>query len=105
MFASVSGEEFALILPGTDLRAAMRVADKIRAEIESNEIQVEGVVIAMTSSFAVAMISDKDTCLSDIIIRADRALYHSKRAGRNQVDIESSQLMLAVDGTIKPISR
>jgi diguanylate cyclase (GGDEF)-like protein len=60
VFAIVGGEEFALILPGTDLPAAMRVADKMRAEIEYNEIQV---------------------------------------------DIESSQLMLAVDGTIKPISR
>jgi len=39
-----------------------------------------------------------------MVLRADRALYRSKRAGRNQVDLESSQLMLTADGTLKPVS-
>ena len=58
----------------------------------------------MTASFGVATISDKDACLTDIVVRADRALYRSKRAGRNRVDLESSQIMRAPDGTFKPIS-
>jgi diguanylate cyclase (GGDEF)-like protein len=57
----------------------------------------------MTASFGVAAISEKDTCLTDIIIRADRALYRSKRAGRNRVDLESSQFMRAVDGTLEAV--
>ena len=36
--------------------------------------------------------------------KADQALYAAKRAGRNQVDLESSQLMLAADGTLKPVN-
>ena len=58
----------------------------------------------MTSSFGVATRTDRDSCLTDIIVRADRALYRSKRAGRNQVDLESSQMMLAEDGSLQPIS-
>jgi PleD family two-component response regulator len=57
----------------------------------------------MTASFGVAAISKKDAGLLDAIDRADRALYRSKGAGRNQVDLESSQLMLAKDGTLKPL--
>ena len=45
----------------------------------------------------------KDTALDDMVRRADRALYRSKRAGRNQVDLESSQLMLAADGTLQRV--
>jgi diguanylate cyclase (GGDEF)-like protein len=104
VLARVGGEEFALVLPGTDLHSAMDIADRLRVKIESNEVKVEGVMITMTSSFGVAMVSDRDTCLSDTIIRADRALYRSKRGGRNQVDLDSSQLMLAADGSLKPIS-
>ena len=58
----------------------------------------------MTSSFGVAVLNESDSCLTDTIVRADRALYRSKRAGRNQVDLESSQLMRAADGSLQPVS-
>lgn len=103
ILARVGGEEFALILPGTRLDAALEIAGKLRARVESDEMAVNGVPLKMTASFGVATISDKDSCLSDTIVRADSALYRSKRAGRNQVDLDSSQMMLAVDGTLKRI--
>ena len=103
ILARVGGEEFALILPGTPLDRAIEIADKLRARIEAEEISVNGMPLKMTASFGVAALSDKDSCLSDTIVRADRALYRSKRAGRNQVDLESSQMMMAKDGTLKPI--
>ena len=59
--------------------------------------------LPMTSSFGVATLSAKDKTLDDMVRRADRALYRSKRAGRNQVDLESSQIMLAVDGTLQRV--
>jgi diguanylate cyclase (GGDEF)-like protein len=59
----------------------------------------------MTASFGVAAISEKDTSLTDVIVRADRALYRSKRAGRNRVDLESSQLMRAVDGSLEAVTQ
>lgn len=104
ILARIGGEEFALILPGTRLADAMDIADDLRIKVESNPMLVESSNVRMTASFGVATLSANDTCLSDAIIRADRALYRSKRAGRNRVDLESSQLMLALDGTLKPIS-
>ena len=63
---------------------------------------MEGKDVLMTASFGVATISDKDTCLADIVVRADRALYRSKRAGRNRVDMESSQYLRTCDGSLSP---
>ena len=101
--ARVGGEEFAVLLPGTDLRDAMALADQLCDTIGSSPMELASAGLPMTSSFGVAAISDRDTELDDMVRRADRALYRSKRAGRNQVDLESSQLMLAADGTLRPV--
>jgi len=104
VIARVGGEEFAMLLPGTDLRDAMALADQLCSKIGSNPLDMTSVGLPMTSSFGVAAISEKDASLDDMLLRADRAMYRSKRAGRNQVDLESSQLMLSQDGTLKPVS-
>ena len=104
VIARVGGEEFALLLPGMELRDAMALADQLCTKVGSTPMDVTGVGMPMTSSFGVSAISENDTSLDDIVLRADRALYRSKRAGRNQVDLESSQLMLAADGTLKQVS-
>jgi diguanylate cyclase (GGDEF)-like protein len=105
VIARVGGEEFALLLPGTELRDAMALADQLCDKVGSTPMDLTSIGLPMTSSFGVATISQKDTSLDDMVRRADRALYRSKRAGRNQVDLESSQLMLKEDGTLQPLSR
>ena len=102
--ARVGGEEFALLLPGTELRDAMAIADQLCTKIGATPLKTTVVGLPMTSSFGVAAISDNDATLDDMVLRADRALYRSKRAGRNQVDLESSQMMLAEDGSLQPLS-
>jgi len=104
VIARVGGEEFALLLPGTDLRSAMALADQLCSKIGSTPMDMTSIGLPMTSSFGVAAISENDVSLDDMVTRADRAMYRSKRAGRNQVDLESSQLMLALDGTLKPVT-
>ncbi len=103
VLARVGGEEFALLLPGVELRDAMAIADQLCAKVGSTPMEMTSVGLPMTSSFGVAAISDEDRTLDDMLLRADRALYRSKRGGRNQVDLESSQLVLAADGTLRPL--
>ena len=52
-------------------------------------IELNGRAVEMTASFGVAMIAGRDSTLTDIIVRADRALYRSKRAGRNRVAVRA----------------
>jgi len=102
--ARIGGEEFALVLPGTKIEEAISIADELCERMAFSPLAVDGRDVVMTASFGVAAISEKDTCLTDVIVRADRALYRSKRAGRNRVDLESSQFMRAVDGTLEAVS-
>jgi len=103
ILARVGGEEFALVLPGYDLMSTMRMAGDLCKKVEATPFRLDGITVTMTASFGVAALSKKDVGLLDAIDRADRALYRSKGAGRNQVGLESSQLMLAKDGTLKPL--
>ena len=101
ILARMGGEEFALVLPGSDISESLRIANELCQFLEGAALEFEGQSISMTASFGVATISDKDTCLTDVIIRADKALYKSKRAGRNRVNLDSSQIMLLPDGSLK----
>jgi len=104
IIARIGGEEFALVLPGTDIEEAISIADELCERRASSPLMVEGRDVVMTASVGVAVISEKDTSLADVIARADRALYRSKRAGRNRVDLESSQKIRAVDGSLEVAS-
>ncbi len=104
ILARMGGEEFALVLPGSELQECIRIAEALCLRLEESPMEIGGKQLAMTASFGVAALSAKDTCLTDAVVRADRALYRSKRAGRNRVDLESSQLMRCADGTLKSIS-
>ena len=92
------------MLPGTDVDEAISVADELCARMAASPLAVDGRDVVMTASFGVAAISEKDRSLTDVIARADRALYRSKRAGRNRVDLESSQKVRAIDGSLEMVS-
>lgn len=103
--ARIGGEEFAIVLPGAGVEESMEVASRLRAELASAPLAVDELVIKMTASFGVATLSQADTCLSDMIVRADNALYQSKQKGRNRVDLEASAITLMPDGTLMASSR
>lgn len=104
ILARMGGEEFAIVLPGTVLEEAIRISEELCQLLKEAPMIVDGITVPMTASFGVATLSLNDTCMTDAVIRADRALYRSKRAGRNRVDLESSQLMRGSDGTLRPVS-
>lgn len=95
--ARLGGEEYALVLPGTDLPRAVRVAERLRERIAEATMQTDDGELRITASFGVAALTAADTCLSDVIVRADRAVYQSKREGRNRVSRDSSKLMFVGD--------
>ncbi len=81
--ARVGGEEFAVLLPGSEGSGAAIFADELRREIE-HEVIVEGVPSPTTASFGVAEFHE-GMSLETLVGAADRALYQAKAAGRNTV--------------------
>lgn len=74
----LGGEEFVLVLPATDLRAAAAHVDRIRADWAAGEPLV---------TFSAGVAEAGDEAGADVLARADRALYRAKRAGRDRVDV------------------
>lgn len=100
LVSRIGGEEFAIVLPGAGVEESLEVAKRLRAELSAEPLVVGDLVLRMTASFGVATLSKSDTCLSDVIVRADSALYQSKQKGRNRVDLEASAITLMPDGTL-----
>lgn len=80
------GEEFCLILPETDTKGAMSLAEALRDSIESEIFVFEQVEIPMTISCGVSTYwQQPDITPENIFAAADEALYSAKKSGRNQV--------------------
>jgi len=79
------GEEFLILLPDSNIKAAHKLADKIRLTVENMTVTFSGKPITTTISAGVAGITDTDTA-DDLILRADKALYTAKENGRNRVE-------------------
>jgi diguanylate cyclase (GGDEF)-like protein len=82
--ARIGGEEFAVILPGTDLAGAMSLAENLRRDI-SEGVAVPDPSLTLTASFGVAEHHPGEPAESLIGV-ADRALYRAKAEGRDRVN-------------------
>lgn len=84
--ARIGGEEFAVLLPSTDLSRAAVVAERLRASVASQVVHFDGERIRYTISAGVASVADGMEGIDPLLKRADQALYAAKRAGRNRVE-------------------
>ena len=80
------GEEFVLVLPGTDIAGGAQLAERVRAALAGRTVlAVDGSQIPVTASFGVAAIPPAKTA-SELFAAADAAMYQAKRAGKNRVE-------------------
>jgi diguanylate cyclase len=80
------GDEFAILLPRTELTAGSQVAARIRAQVwrSSFHVGTRGEQGVISLSVGVAGVQEGDT-VESLLARADKALYKAKDAGRNRV--------------------
>ena len=87
LLARYGGEEFVVVMPQTESRGAMTIAERLRKAVEGMNIPVDGQTVKITISAGVATYvpqSEKFT-IEEFIDKADKALYDAKNSGRNKV--------------------
>ena len=98
LVARFGGEEFAVLLPNATTRTAAIVAENIRAAIEALQVEhpdPSKAVLTVSAGYA-SLGSERlttDLLATDLIERADRALYRAKAAGRNRVSGEARVML------------
>jgi diguanylate cyclase (GGDEF)-like protein len=86
----IGGEEFAVLLPDTDMEAARIFADRLRHKVEAEAhagLYPTCPTHPITVSIGIAAMKSADTSVDASLVRADEALYRAKEAGRNRTDV------------------
>lgn len=83
LISRIGGEEFVLLLPGTNLDESVLIAERIRTKLENSPLIYEENKIYMTVSIGISLQKDKKFNLEALINSADKALYKAKNTGRN----------------------
>lgn len=85
IIARYGGDEFIILLPNSGPEETREAAERIRQSIANMSFDASGQAVGTTISVGYAVYPDAATDLDALLMRADRAMYASKQAGRNQV--------------------
>ena len=98
--ARIGGEEFFILLPGSDINTAAAIAERMRQGISEQSMrELKGRIV--TSSFGVVPVKAGDT-FTTILKSADKALYSAKNAGRNSIAINRREPNRAIVARSRP---
>ncbi|WP_176693111.1 GGDEF domain-containing protein [Arenimonas terrae] len=86
--ARIGGEEFAVLLPESDLEAAHAFAERLREAVAATPFELGGESRHLTISIGIAGLADNRRERSALMQAADAALYRAKDEGRNRVCVE-----------------
>ena len=91
----IGGEEFLQVLTHTDEANVALVLERIRSQFGAEKFRVGSADFTVTASFGVAgFCGNKAPEFSELVARADAALYRAKHRGRNYVEIEPAAILL-----------
>ena len=97
IFGRYGGEEFAMILPETDMEGAQTTAQKLRRVLAENPVRFGAVTLSISASLGVACARADTPSYEALLQEADTALYRSKSNGRNCVTCFSAAGALAAE--------
>jgi diguanylate cyclase (GGDEF)-like protein len=90
------GEEFAVMMPGGTHESTQAIAERVRQRVEAHR-RSEGELASLRVTVSVGLaVSSPSSTARELVERADRALYHAKRSGKNRISAA------ALDGTVSP---
>lgn len=82
----LGGEEFAVLLAGTDMPEALQIAEKLRAAVQAIVVPMNGDALHVTISVGVAKADMACLDTAALLAQADAAMYQAKSSGRNRVE-------------------
>jgi diguanylate cyclase (GGDEF)-like protein len=85
------GEEFAILLPETDLDSAYLLAERIRSNVESSNLKLSNTTLSYSVSIGVSVRDTDEMPIEKLLSQADKALYAAKDAGRNCIRIYDTE--------------
>ena len=85
LLGRLGGEEFVVLMPNTDSASGVNAGERIRQGFSAHPLEMSGHRRAVTLSIGVAVLAPMDRQFSQLLQRADRAMYAAKNAGRNLV--------------------
>lgn len=91
-FVRMGGEEFAIIMPETQLPSALKIADRLRQCIADTPIALPGGHQSLPVTLSIGLADTfphLETDPKKVFERADAALYHAKQKGRNRVEVDN----------------
>ena len=91
VFARYGGEEFVIVMPDTDIKHGVHVAEKLRKGIENTAFEYDDKKVPVTISIGITEATKEDKQFQSIVNRADSLMYTAKKKGRNKVvsDLDS----------------
>ncbi|MFL6274486.1 MAG: diguanylate cyclase [Blastocatellia bacterium] len=107
MAARYGGDEFILLIPGSDARGVAELAEAVRARIAAMEISHEGSPADKVVTISLGAVTGYPTrgfSSGDLIVAADEALYRAKEDGRNQVAIIEEPIWKIEKNRPSPVS-
>ena len=84
----LGGEEFLVVITHAEKNNAVIAIERIRKQLAARKFTVAGSTFGATASFGIAGIHGTACDFSDLVTRADAALYVAKRQGRNRIEFE-----------------
>jgi len=93
--ARYGGEEFVAVLRRCGVQRGLRVAEALRHNVASTEIDTDDGIVPVTISIGVAQWGPGEQ-LSQVVQRADRTLYRAKQSGRDRVEVDADDALKQV---------
>ncbi len=87
IFCRFGGEEFTVLLPGTDLKGAIAMAERLRVLLAQTSVPFEGGAVQFTISAGISTVNPGMNTIETLIKQADLSLYEAKSRGRNCIRV------------------
>lgn len=104
IIARYGGDEFVIVLPHTSVEMAVKIAERIQADINKHVfLREDGLALRITASFGVAGYPDHTKDEIELLKLSDQAMYMAKSLGKNRVVLASEPSCSIKQRTLKPI--